>query len=310
MFVPPHPALAGDFDIAFLFLVKSDNTRGALLMATSMLAFVLNDGLMKYLFSDMNLYQALFLRGALTVPLIMAIAFYRNQLYAKIDARNWKILAVRIFAEVGATIFFLNALRAMPLANLTAILQALPLAVTMAAALFLGAAVGWRRWTATCVGFIGVLIIVRPGMEGFSTASLYALAAVGFVTLRDISTRQLSPEVPSLLVALLTAICVMLLGLVMVPTIVWVTPTPFHWLVLSGTAASIIWGYLFSVMAMRVGDISFVAPFRYTAMVFAITLGFLMFGEWPDGLTLLGTGIVVATGIYSFHRESMRNRRA
>ena len=102
----------------------------------------------------------------------------------------------------------------------------------------------------------------------------------------------------------------MLLGLVMVPTIVWLTPTPFHWLVLSGTAGSIIWGYLFSVMAMRVGDISFVAPFRYTAMLFAITLGFLMFGEWPDGLTLLGTGIVVATGIYSFHRESVRNRRA
>lgn len=286
----------------------SVNIRGAIIMAASMLAFVLNDGMMKFLFTDMTIYQAVYLRGILTIPIIALIAVYRRQLLVRISWRDSKIVMMRVTGEVGATVFFLTALANMPLANVTAILQALPLAVTMAAALFLGEAVGWRRWTAILVGFIGVMVIVRPGMDGFSVYSLYALAAVACVTLRDVATRKLSPSVPSLLVALITAIAITLLGLVMLPTIKWAPVNDAQWLVLAVAAAAIVFGYLFSVMAMRAGDISFVAPFRYTAMVWAIIMGVLLFGDWPDMMTLTGTGIVVATGMYSFHRENIRRR--
>ena len=288
----------------------SVNIRGAMIMAASMLAFVLNDGLMKLLFTDISIYQAVFLRGVMTVPIIGLIAVYRKQLFVRVSGHDWKIISIRVAGEVGATVLFLTALANMPLANVTAILQALPLAVTMAAALFLGEPVGWRRWTAILVGFCGVMVIVRPGLEGFSIYSLYALAAVACVTLRDVATRKLSPAAPSLLVAMMTAIGITILGFVMLPTIEWVPASQTQWFILVGAAAAIVGGYLFSIMAMRAGDISFIAPFRYTAMVWAILMGVLVFGDWPDVTTLIGTGIVVATGMYSFHRENLRTRAA
>ena len=199
---------------------------------------------------------------------------------------------------------FLTALKHMPLANVTAILQALPLAVTMAAALFLAEPVGWRRWSAIIIGFMGVLIVIRPGLAGFNIYSLSALVAVAFITLREITTRRLTSDVPSLTVALSTATgshC---------SRRRWPTPSGavdlLSWLLLVGGVA--FCRHMFSVMAMRVGEISFVAPFRYTAMVWAIGLGIMMFGDWPDQLTLIGTGIIVGTGIYSFHREQQRRR--
>ena len=180
----------------------------------------------------------------------------------------------------------------------------------MAAALFLAEPVGWRRWNAIGVGFVGVMIIVRPGLEGFSIYSLSALFAIACITLRDIATRRLSSEAPSLFVALITAIAITGLGAVMVPSISWVQPTGSMWLVITGASVAIIFGYLFSIMTMRVGEIGFVAPFRYTAMVWAILMGILIFGEWPDAYTITGTAVIVITGLYSFHRERLARAKA
>ena len=279
-------------------------------MSASMLAFVLNDGQMKYLFADISIYQAIFLRGVLTIPLIAALAWHQRQLFIRLSRSDWKFVALRALGEIMATVGFLTALAHMPLANVTAILQALPLTVTMAAALFLAEPVGWRRWTAIGVGFVGVMIIVRPGLEGFSIYSLSALFAVACVTLRDIATRRLSSEAPSLFVALITAIAITGLGTVMVPSITWVQPTGSMWLVITGASVAIIFGYLFSIMTMRVGEIGFVAPFRYTAMVWAILMGILIFGEWPDAYTITGTAVIVITGLYSFHRERLARAKA
>ena len=287
-------------------LGMSNNVKGALIMSASMLAFVLNDGLMKILFQDWSIYQAVFLRGVLTIVIIAFLAWYRGLIFKKISIRDWKFIWLRATAEVGAAIFFLSALAHMPLANVTAILQALPLAITMGAAIFLGESVGWRRWLAISVGFCGVVIIVRPGLDGFSMYSLSALAAVACVTFRDLATRQLSLEVPSILVALITAIAITILGALMLPTVTWAIIENTHWSILTISAIAIVFGYLFSVMAMRHGETSFIAPFRYTAMIWAIMLGILFFNDWPDGLTLIGTGVIVATGIYSFHRDRLK----
>ena len=287
-------------------MFTSDNIKGALIMSGSMFAFVLNDGFMKILFTDWSIYQAIFLRGLLTIPLMLFFAWKAKQLFINLSYSDWRLIGIRTVSEVGAAIFFLSALAHMPLANVTAILQVLPLAVTLGAAIFLSEHVNWRRWIAIFIGFIGVIIIVRPGLEGFSAYSISALAAVACVTVRDLATSRLSPKAPSMFVALITGIAITLLGAVMLPTVTWAPIDDSHWLLLLISAIAIIFGYLFSVMAMRFGDASFIAPFRYTAMLWAIIIGVLLFNDWPDQLTLLGTTIIVATGIYSFHRERLQ----
>lgn len=279
-------------------------------MSASMLAFVFNDGLMKILFfDDWSIYQAIFLRGILTIPIMLVLAWQRNELIIKISYLDWKLVGLRTGAEIGAAIFFLSALVNMPLANVTAILQVLPLAVTMGAAIFLKESVGWRRWLAIGIGFTGVIIIVRPGLDGFSMYSIYALAAVVCVTFRDLTTSRLSSNVPSLSVALITGIAITIFGAAMLPTTTWAPIDNSHWLILVISSIAIVFGYLFSVMAMRHGDASFIAPFRYTSILWAIIIGVLFFNDWPDQLTLLGTAIIMGTGFYSFHREQLKRCR-
>lgn len=286
----------------------TDNVFGAIFMAVSMLSFIGNDALMKFLFQTISVEQGIFMRGLVSVPLLAMIAYFRKSLFIRIDWRNWRVILVRAFAELASTMLFLTALAHMPLANITAILQSLPLTVTMFAAVFFGEAVGWRRWSAILVGFIGVLIIIRPGSDGFNEYAVLALAAVGFITLRDAITRRLDRSVPSLFVAFVSAIPVLLFGGAMTVTTGW---TPISWsmgMIVLVAAIAITCGYSFAVMAMRNGDISFVAPFRYTGMIWAILFGFLLFGNLPDQMTILGSCIVIGMGGYAFHRERVRQK--
>ncbi len=283
--------------------VFSDNIRGAAFMMGSMAAFTLNDALMKSLAGTMPLTQAVFLRGIATTILIYALARHLGALKLPLSRRDRLIVLGRNVMEIGTAYFFITALFNMPIANASAILQALPLTVTLAGAVFLGQAVGWRRLSAILVGFVGVMLIVRPGMEGFNVYSLYALGAVIMVTFRDILSRKLSAEVPSITVALSNAVSVTVtFGLAAIFTD-WQPLTTTSATTLAAASVFILGGYLFSVSAMRVGEIAVIAPFRYTSLLFALTLGLLVFGEWPDALTFLGAGIVVATGVYTFYRE-------
>ncbi len=285
---------------------KSDNFHGAILMMIAMLSFLMNDALMKFVFQAISVEQGIFIRGAISVPLLALIAQYRHSLFVRIDRRNWRVITIRAFAELAATMSFLTALANMPLANVTAILQSLPLTVTMFAAVFFGERVGWRRWSAILIGFVGVLIIVRPGGEGFNNYTILALISVACVTVRDAITRRLDRSVPSLIVALIAAIPVWLFGGMMTLASGWTPVSTSQFFVITLAAVAITSGYLFAVMAMRRGDISFVTPFRYTGMVWAILFGFILFDALPDSATLLGTAIVVGMGIYTFHRERVR----
>ena len=274
-------------------------------MTVSLFSFVSNDALMKYLFQAISIEQGIFLRGLVSVPLLFAIACARKSLFILIDRRNWTVVLVRAFSELGATMAFLTALSKMPLANVTAILQSLPLTVTMFAAIFFGEKVGWRRWSAILIGFVGVLIIIRPGGEGFNQFSVLALIAVGFITLRDAITRRLDPSVPSLFVALISAVPVLLFGGGMSVATGWTPMTSGMYGTITLAGIAITGGHLFAVMAMRNGEISFVAPFRYTGMIWATLFGFLLFSDLPDMTTIFGTVIVVGMGIYALHREQI-----
>lgn len=287
----------------------SPNMRAALLMMASMAGFTLNDTCIKLAGADLPLFQLIALRGVLASAMIGLLAWRLNALKFRIPRGDWALVAVRSGAEIAATYFFLTALMYLPLANLTAVMQALPLTVTLGAALLFGERVGWHRALAIAAGFAGMLLIVRPGPEGFSLYAVYALAAVAAVTLRDLVTRRMSSEVPSMTVTLVASVTVMLFGFAASAGSPW---QPLTWTltgVLIASALFIFAGYLFSVLVMRVGEISFTAPFRYTGLIWALALGWLVWGDWPDALTLLGAAIVVASGLYALYREGRKTRR-
>ncbi len=280
----------------------SDNTKGALLMMLSMAAFTFNDTLVKSLGTDVPLFQMLFLRGLLASVLIWGLAKSLGKLRWSLSRQDWVLVIVRTVAEIGAAYFFITALYHMPLANVTAILQILPLTVTLGGALFFGEAVGWRRASAIAAGFVGMLLIVRPGPDGFDQYAIYAMVAVAFVTLRDLSTRKMSANVPSLTVTLVASLGVMVFAGVASLGGDWVTLDGRQWMLLSGAALFILGGYLFSVLVMRVGEVSFIAPFRYSGLLWALILGFVVFGDWPDPITLTGAAIVVGAGVFTLLR--------
>ena len=279
-------------------------------MTGAMAAFTFNDTFMKALSDEIPLFQAIFMRGVATTLLLLLLAIWFRGFDLRLSLRDWGLITLRTVMEIAAAYFFITALFNMPIANVTAILQALPLSVSLAGALFLGESIGWRRITAISVGFIGVLFIVKPGAADFTIYSIYGLATVAVVTVRDLAARRLGENVPSLTVAWVGAIGVtMSAGLASLGE-TWVAPSPVGWMQLAGTAVFIIVAYIGSVMTMRVGDIGSVAPFRYTGLLWAILLGFIVFDEWPDVWTLLGSAIVVSTGVFMLLRERALGKRA
>src|SRR5258705_4981398 len=186
-------------------LPLSPNIRGSLFMAVGMASFTMNDAITKAVSSEMNFGQVMLVRGLFATVLIAALALRRRAI-RPLRTLTIRPVVLRVAAEVGETIAFLTAIVHLPLANTAAIFQALPLAVTLGAVLVFGEPVGWRRWLAITAGFVGVLIIVRPGLEGFNQFSLFALISVIFFAARDIATRRIPAQIPSLIITLATTV--------------------------------------------------------------------------------------------------------
>ncbi len=280
----------------------ADNMRGSLFMSLAMAGYGFNDIVVKYLAGSLSLGQTIFIRGLFATLFLLLIAKYTGKLRSVRVALKRAVL-VRSMGEVLATITFLIALFNIPIANTTAIIQALPLAVTLGAALLFGEAIGWRRMLAIGVGFAGVLIIVRPGFEGFTIYSVAVLAAVVFASVRDLSTRFIPDHIPTLFIVLVTSVFVTIMGGIVALFQPWqpITMSVLLWLALA--AGLLMVGYVGIAAAMRVGDVSVIVPFRYTILIYAIISGVIFFDEIPDWPTLLGAAIIVATGVYSFYRE-------
>ncbi|AHM03930.1 Membrane protein, putative [Roseibacterium elongatum DSM 19469] len=291
-------------------MTDASNLRGALYMMASMASFTLNDACVKLLADDVPLFQIVFLRGLLTTALMAMTVAAFGRLSFRIPRGDRGRVIWRTVFEVAAMVFFLTALVNMAIANATAILSALPLTVTLAAALVFREPLGWRRLTAVGVGFAGVMMIVQPGTDGFNAYSLFALVAVLLITGREMATRSFSAEVPSSTVAVITAAAVCVFGGVASAFEPW---APIGWReagLISLASVFIIGGYVFSILVMRVGQVGFTAPFRYTSLVFALVLGLAVFGEWPNALALCGAAVVMGTGIYTLLRERALRRAA
>ncbi|WEX75990.1 DMT family transporter [Sinorhizobium numidicum] len=288
---------------------SSANFRGIVFMCLAMVAFACNDALVKSVTGVMNTGQIMFIRGLLTTMMVVVIA-HRFGALRPVRTILRPVIILRIVMEALASITYISALGQIPLANASAIMQALPLAVTLGAALFLREPVGWRRWAAIIVGFLGVLIVLRPGPEGFTPVALTVVACVFVTATRDICTRRIGGEVPSLFITVTTAFVTTLVGAALiVPFGGWQPISSTSFTHIAGASVLLMLGYQTIVLAMRDGDISVIAPFRYTSLLWSITLGIVFFAETPDRWMLAGVAVIVASGLYTFYRESMRSRQ-
>jgi drug/metabolite transporter (DMT)-like permease len=278
------------------------NRAGILFMLAAMAAFILNDACTKLASEELPAGEIIFLRGLMASPLILAVAWRRGALIPLSRLRHPAVVW-RTLAEVVSAGLYLSALFRLPLANITAILQMAPLMATAGAALVLGERVGVRRWSAVAIGFLGVLIIVRPGLAGFDAWSLVAIAGVVFVVVRDLASRRLPPDMPTLMVTAAASIGVTALGASMMPFEDWSVPSPATLGLLALAAALVSAAYVAIVLALRAGEVAAVMPFRYTILVWALLLQVAVFGVMPDAATLIGSAVLVATGLYAFHRE-------
>lgn len=278
--------------------------RGPAFMMGAMVAYTLNDAFMKTLAGNVPLFQAILMRGILSCVAIYLLARVYGGLQIPRLRKDRILLCVRTLAEVSGAFFFVSSLFNMPLANVSAILQALPLTVTLAGALFLKEPVGWRRAVAIGIGFFGVLLIVRPGPEGFNAYAIYVIMAVIAVTIRDLVVRRMTTEVSSTTAAFTAAIGVTCFAAVASLGTTWVAISAAEIGALGAATISLVAAYIWSVAAMRHGNIASVAPFRYTSLLAALVLGFLFFGEFPDRVTLLGAAIVILTGLFTLWREN------
>lgn len=274
-----------------------------------MAGFTLNDALTKYSSQSMNMAQVMLVRGAFASLFVGLLAWQRGAL-VRPRSMLQPLVALRVIGEAGATVSFLVALAHLPIASVSAVLQALPLAVTMGAALVFGEAVGWRRWLAIATGFAGVMVIVRPGFDGFSVYSLVALASVACCAVRDLATKRIPQAIPTMLVSTATSLAMTVVGAALLsPMGGWTPMTAQGTLLLALAAVLVLIGYQFIIMAMRSGEISFIAPFRYTALIWSILLGLLVFGDIPDMPMIVGATIVVGSGLYALYRERVVGRR-
>ena len=287
-----------------------ETLRGSLLMVLAMAAFALEDMFIKSAAQSLPVGLILLIFGCGGMVIFAAMARAQGQ-------PLWhpgfctRAMALRSLSEVAGRLCYTLAIALTPLSSASAILQATPLVVAAGAVVFFGETVGWRRWLAILAGFIGVLIILRPGLSGFEPASLFAVAGtLGFAG-RDLATRAAPKDMHNSQLGLLGFAMLVIAGVIMLG---WTglgemqaaDLSPRIWLDLTCATVIGVLAYTALTGAMRLGEISVVAPFRYTRLVFAMVLGVLVFGERPDALTLIGSAVIVASGVFTL----LRSRRA
>lgn len=286
-----------------------DNMRGALLMVLCMTSFTLGDTCAKALSGHIPISQYMVLRGVLACLILGVWAHRAGAIRFDLERRDMALILLRGIGEGMGAVFFFIALFNMPFANVSALVQMMPLTITLGSAVFFREPVGWKRWTAIAVGFVGMLMIVRPGTEGFNLYAVSALFSVFWLTLRDLVTRRMSRAVPSLMATWVTSVIVLIVALSWAPFQDWQPMGGREVSLVLAATLFIIGGYVFGVAVMRVGDVGFTSPFRYTSLVLSLLFGLVIFGEWPKVWSLIGAALIVATGLFTLWRETVARRR-
>jgi drug/metabolite transporter (DMT)-like permease len=282
--------------------------RAGLYMVIAMACFILNDTCIKTIGVTLPIGEIISIRGVLSVLVIAAICVQQGILAGVPSLFTGNVMA-RSLLDVAGTFMFLTALMHMPIANLTAILQSVPLAVVLVSVFFLKEKVGLRRTAAILAGFIGVLLIVRPSPSTITIYELLALGIVFILAFRDLITKRIPVHIPTFIIALANACFVALGGIVFGLYQGFQMVELWQFSLLYAAAILLASGYMFMVATLRLGDLSATAPFRYSNVLFAIILGMVVFSEYPDAVSYVGMALIIAAGIYAAHREAMLNKK-
>ena len=287
------------------------NMRGIGFMLVSMAFYIVCDALTKMAGTTLPVGEVIAIRSAVAAVLLAPFVHWSGVL-AYLPQLWSRAMIVRNIGDVGVTILFCITLVNVPIANATAIMQTSPLAITAAAAIFLKERVGWRRWTATLVGFLGALLIIRPGNADFTWWYLPAIVSLLFVVGRDLGTRFIDKSVPTLFVTLVTFLLTILGTLVFMASWEgWRVPDAKELAQCLGAGFFVTFGASFLVMALRSGgEISTVVAFRYSIVLWSIAIGWLVWGQLPHPLSVVGIVVVVGAGLYTVHRERVRRMEA
>jgi drug/metabolite transporter (DMT)-like permease len=282
----------------------SPNLRGILAMCFAMAVFIVNDTAVKLASQSLSVGQVVFLRGVMGSLIALAVIARQG---AWSDFRHFRqpLVAGRAALEGLIAITFIGALALLPIATVTAVFLSSPLMITVAGALLLGERVRWRRSLAVIIGFMGMLIVVRPTGEGLNAGMWLIIVSTVMIVARDLLTRRIPAEVSSRAVAVGTILATTVVGAVLSVLQPWRPIDAWSFAMLVVAAVAVTAGNYAIIVAFRAGEVSVVSPFRYTLMLWAVLSGLTVFGHWPDAVTWLGIALIVSAGLYTLYREAV-----
>jgi drug/metabolite transporter (DMT)-like permease len=281
-----------------------ENLRGIAFMVAAMAGFALEDTAIKLAGTDLPLGPLVTLFGLGGLVIFGTITLMSGQTLVTPDTWS-RPIAVRAACEVTGRAGYFLGITLTPLSNASTILQATPLVVVLGAAAIFGERVGWRRWTAIGIGLLGVLIVLRPGLDGFRMASLFTVVGMAGLAGRDLATRAAPKSLSNLQLAVYGFAMLVPTGLGLSVFTGFTLPhTTFQWALVGGAIIFGTLAYYSITAAMRIGDVAVVTPFRYTRLLFALALGVAVFGERVDTPTIVGATLVIAAGLYTIAREA------
>jgi drug/metabolite transporter (DMT)-like permease len=287
--------------VAFANTHENAKFKGIMLMVASTLFMGLNNALLKWLTGSIPTTQLLFMRSSVICVIVLVIAArYRSLSMVRMANPRGHLMWGGMHYING--ILFILSVTYLPLADAIAIGFAGPLFLTALAIPFLGEKVGWRRWSAVIVGFIGIVIITRPTPEAFRIVALLPLGVALSGAIRDIATRKMTAREGSLAIMFSSSL-ISMAGTVPAAPFGWVMPGPAEWGLAALTGCCVCLGQYFMIETFRFAEANVVAPLRYTSIIWSVILGYMVWGDIPDSWAITGTLIVIASGIYILHRE-------
>jgi drug/metabolite transporter (DMT)-like permease len=290
--------------LAFLKTQTSNSSiNGIFCMMGGALALTINDGMAKYLTETYPVGQVMAIRGtSILVLLAVFILVSKNRITLKIN--SWRNNLYRGAAMTGSTFCFITGLSYLPIADAIAIAFAAPLLTTILAVFFLKEQVGWHRWVAICFGFVGVIIIVQPTGDAFRLVALAPLGAAFFGAIRDVITRKITNSESSITILLTSMFLITLSGYATYP-LGWSEIHIKHlWLFLGSSVLVGLAQYLM-IEAFRLGEVGLISPFKYSSLIWAVIIGFIVWGDIPNYLVITGSVVVILSGIYLLSGETI-----
>jgi drug/metabolite transporter (DMT)-like permease len=288
---------------------RAANRRGMVFMVLAMALFAANDAGTKYAVKTIPVSEVLVVRGGFALIFLTIVLWWRSELRYTPKVFDWQV-SLRGFAEAATGVLLISALALIPLGNVITIIQLVPFIMTIIAAVTIGETVGWRRWLAVGAGFVGVVLVVKPVSVAFDPASLFAVAATFTILLRDMLARSIGARVPAFVVALASILAGIAVGAAGALIQSWRLPDAMTLFSCLGSGICLVLAQYFIVVAYRGTELSAVAPFRYSIVLFAVIYGFIFFREVPDAWSFAGMAIMILAGLYMLHREALRARHA